>query len=133
MTLSTSCVLASASNNGLRTPDAPTSASTAVPPRAGFGAVATGWHASSTTAAATMAAARRLLRMSRHPDVGQGAHQEPRSEDPGRPVDLPLETAAGSIPSAESTVSAADRPAQSTGLRRLNEHSRHQEDGEDGL
>src|SRR3989442_3944712 len=92
-------VVASTSNSGLRTPGAPTKASTAVPPRAGLGAVATGWHPmTNATVAIAAAAARRLLEMSPHPYVGQRAHQEGNDQDPGRPVNLPFESAAGSIP-----------------------------------
>src|SRR5487761_161854 len=116
MTLSTSCVVASTSNRGLRTPGAPTSASTAVPPRAGFGAVATGWQPMSTTAASATAAASRLLRMCGQivgdPDVGDRTSEEGGDEDPRRPVDLTLEAAAGPIAPAEAAVAAADGAAK---------------------
>ncbi len=55
MTLSTSRVVSSCSNSGLSAPGVPTSASTAVPPFAGLGAVAIGWqaHRKSAASAAT--------------------------------------------------------------------------------
>src|SRR3977135_390508 len=116
MTLLMSRVVASTSNSGLRTPGAPTTASTAVPPRAGLGAVATGWQPMSTTAALAAAAAKRLTGMSRqpvgYPDARQGREKEGADEHPCRPVDLSLEAAAGPVPAAKPAVSAADRAAQ---------------------
>src|SRR5665213_4540556 len=103
MTLSMSRVVASTSNSGLRAPGAPTSASTAVPPRAGLGAVATGWQPMTMTAATTTAAARRLREMLSNPYVGDRADQERGDETPCRPVDLPLEPPAGSIPAGGSS------------------------------
>src|SRR5487761_659692 len=116
MTLSTSCVVASTSNRGLSTPGAPTNASTAVPPRAGFGAVATGWQPMSTTAASAVAAARRLSRMSSDPvgdpDIRDRADQERGDEDPRRPVDLALQPASRPITSANSPIAATDSATQ---------------------
>src|SRR6266571_4946988 len=105
MTLLTSRVLSLDSNSGLRTVAWPTSASTAVPPRAGFGTVATGWHPTSARAAANAAAAD--LRMPAHPDVGDRADEEAPDEDPRRPVDLPLEAAPCAVAAAQARVAAA--------------------------
>src|ERR1700682_5948667 len=113
MRLSTSRVLSTDSKRGLRTPAAPTSASTAVPPRAGFGTVATGWHPPSARATVASAAANsRLLEMGSHPDEGQRADQEGGGEHPGRPVDLALEPAAGVIPAAAPITATADGSAE---------------------
>src|ERR1700694_521623 len=112
MTLSMSRVVASTSNRGLRGPGAPTSASTAVPPRAGLGAVATGWQPMSATAAIATTAARRLPKMSLHPYVGQRADQECRDKDPRRPVDLAFQAAAGPVPAAHATIATANRAAK---------------------
>src|SRR5207245_6321156 len=102
MRLSTSRVLSFVSNSGLSTVGCPTSASTAVPPRAGFGTVATGWHAVSARAAATAATATTLrLEMSCHPDVGDGARKESHDQDPRRPVDLALQAAPRAVTAAE--------------------------------
>src|SRR3982074_3775034 len=101
MRLSTSRVLSTDSKSGLRMPAAPTSASTGVPPCAGSGTVATGWHpARARATAATAAVSSRLLEMGSHPDEGQRADQEGGGEHPRRPVDLALEPAAGAIPAA---------------------------------
>src|ERR1700682_1430794 len=101
MMLLTSRVLSTDSKSGLRTPAEPTSASTAVPPRAGFGTVATGWHPPSARATAAIAAVRsRLLEMGSHPDEGQRADQEGGGEHPRRPVDLALQAAARAVPAA---------------------------------
>src|SRR5260370_11998842 len=84
------------STSGLRTPGWPTSASTAVPPRAGLGTVATGWQAARASAAATAAVTRRLRElMGLDVREDDGAHQERGGKDPGRPVDLPLQPPAG--------------------------------------
>src|SRR5215472_11079236 len=112
MRLSTSRVLSLVSNRGLRMLADPTRASTAVPPRAGFGTVATGWHPASARTAANAAATRGLLEMSRHPDVGDRAHEKGRHEHPRRPVDLPLEPAAGAVAAAQPGVAATDRAAE---------------------
>src|SRR6266850_4664875 len=120
-------VVASTSNRGLRTPGAPTSASTAVPPRAGFGAVATGWQPMSATAASAAAAASRLTRMRsqpvRDPDVGHRADQEGGDENPGRPVDLALQAAARPVTPAQPSIAAADGAAQPRRLGRLYENA----------
>src|SRR5258708_32010829 len=98
MRLSTSRVLSTDSKSGLSTPAAPTSASTAGPPRAAFGTVATGWHPTrARTTAAAAAVNSRLREMGSHPDEGQRADQEGGGEHPGRPVDLALQPAAGAI------------------------------------
>src|SRR5579864_7900291 len=134
MTLSTSRVLSSVSNSGFNTVAEPTSASTAVPPRAGFGTVATGWHATSVNAAAKAAAVRRLREIM-CPHVGQGdrAHQERRRQDPRRPVDLALEPASSPIASAKAVPPAADRPSEARCLGGLDEHAGDQQDRKDGL
>src|SRR4029077_14747 len=136
MTLSTSRVLSTDSNSGFRTPAGPTSASTAVPPPAGFGTVATGWHDASTTNPTAASAAVRC----RLPEItgsqrgeDDRAHEESDHQDPGGPVDLALEAAARSIAAARSVAASADRPAKARGLRCLDEHARHQEDREHGL
>src|SRR5215472_19361664 len=113
MRLSMSVALAFASNSGLKTLAWPTSASIAVPPRAGFGTVATGWQPADTKTAASKAATRVLMDMSRHPDVGDGAHEEGADEHPRRPVDLALEATPRAVAAAEAGVAAADRPAES--------------------
>src|SRR6266849_1995029 len=105
MRLSTSRVLSLDSKSGLSTAACPTRASMAVPPRAGFGTVATGWQATSTRSAAN-AAIESLLEMRRHPNVGDRAHQEGDHEDPGGPVDLALEAAPGAITAAQPAVAA---------------------------
>src|ERR1700686_3255723 len=134
MRLSTSRVLSTVSNSGFRTPAAPTSASMAVPPRDGFGTVATGWHPTSTsTAAAPAAAMIRLREMGSHPDEGQRADQEGGDQPPGGPVDLALEATTGAITAAQPAVSSADRSTKARRLRRLDQHPRRQEEGEDGL
>src|ERR1700687_827455 len=106
MRLSTSRVLSTDSNRGLSTPAAPTNASTAVPPRAGFGTVATGWHPARARATAAPAAVNsRLLEMGSHPDEGQRAHEEGGAEHPRRPVDLALQPAAGAARGTAPTAS----------------------------
>src|SRR5260370_17506754 len=87
MRLSTSGVRWTASKSGLRTPAAPTSASTAVPPRAAFGTVATGWHPTrARTTAAAAAVNSRIREMGSHPDEGQRADQEGGGVHPARTV-----------------------------------------------
>src|SRR5579864_779857 len=113
MTLSTSRVLSSVSKSGFRTVAAPTRASTAVPPRAGFGTVATGWHATRVNAAAKAAAVRRLREiMCPHVRQYDRAHQERRRQHPGRPVDLALQPASCPVASAKAVPPAADRPSE---------------------
>src|SRR5579859_8044332 len=132
MTLSTSRVVSSCSNSGFSAPGAPTSASTAVPPRAALGTVAIGWHPARASAAKAMAA-RPLLQMSVHPDVGDRADQECGGDDPGGPVDLPLEAAACAVTAADAAVAAADRPSQARRLGGLHEHPGHQQDSQNDL
>src|SRR6266571_6434786 len=132
MRLSTSRVLSFDSKSGLSTSAWPTSASTAVPPRAGFGTVATGWHATSARSAAN-AASVSLDEMRRHPNVGHRADQEGRDEDPRGPVDLTLEAAPRAITSAQTVAAAANRPAETRRLGCLDQHSGDQEDRKDGL
>src|SRR6266513_4860168 len=136
MTRLTSRVLSLDSNSGLRTVAWPTSASTAVPPRAGFGTVATGWHPTSARAAANPATASlgTLPRgMPADPDVGDRADQEPCDEDPRGPVDLPLEAPPRAVAAAKARVPTADRAAEARGLRRLEQHPRREKHGEDRL
>src|SRR5216684_5916765 len=99
MTLSTSRVLSTDSKSGFSTPAAPTRASTAVPPRAGFGTVATGWHPTSATTTAASAAMRCRLPEITGSQRGEDdrAHEEGDDQDPCRPVDLALEAAAGPV------------------------------------
>src|ERR1700688_2311003 len=134
MRLSTSRVLSTVSNSGFSTPAAPTSASTAVPPPAGCGTVATGVQATSANTTAAIAAVTcRLLEMGSHPDEGQRADKEGGDEDPGRPVDLALQAATRAIPAAEPAVASADRSSEARCLRRLDEDARREEEGQDGL
>src|ERR1700680_2341243 len=114
MTLSTSLVLSTDSNSGFRTPAAPTSASPAVPPRAGFGTVATGWHpTSATTTAASAAVSDRLPEIAgSQRGKDDRAHEEGDDEDPGGPVDLALQAAARPIAAAGPGAAAADRSAK---------------------
>src|SRR6202165_2782206 len=134
MRLSTSRVLSTDSNRGCSTPAPPTRASTAVPPRAGFGTVATGWHPARARATAAPAAVNsRLLEMGSHPDEGQRADEEGGAEHPRRPVDLALEPAAGAIPAAAPIAATTNRSAEARGLWRLDEDARHQEDRKNGL
>src|SRR5205807_521661 len=130
MRLSTSRVLALVSNSGLSTDGWPTSASTAVPPRAGLGTVATGWHPASARTAANAATTRLPREMRRHPDVGYRADEERDDQDPRGPVNLALEAAPGAVPAAEPGVAAADRPAEARRLGCLNQHAGHEEDRE---
>src|ERR1700686_3855677 len=113
MTLSTSLVLSTDSKSGLRTPAAPTSASTAVPPRAGFGTVATGWQPRRTTTAASAAVSRRLSEITgSQRGEDDRTHEEGNDQDPGRPVDLALQAAACPIPAAAPVAATADRAAE---------------------
>src|SRR5437667_9331903 len=127
MRLSTSRVLSFVSKSGLSTVACPTRASTAVPPRAGFGTVATGWHPASARAAANAAAISDLLEMSRHPDIGDRADEKGADQDPRRPVDLAFETASRAVSAAQSRVPAANRPAEAGRFRRLDQNPRHQQ------
>src|SRR3989442_15401337 len=112
MTLSTSRGLSHSPKRGLRTPARPASASTAVPPRAGLGAVATGTQLANATAINAVAPARNLLGMCRHPDVGDRTDEEGRGQHPCGPVDLALEAATCAVPTAQSVAAAADRATQ---------------------
>src|SRR5438477_12142827 len=106
MRLSTSRVLSFVSNSGLSTVGCPTRASTAVPPRAGFGTVATGWHATSARATANAAARSLLRKMRYHPDVGHRADQERHDQDSCRAVDIARDNATSAVGTAHA-VSAA--------------------------
>src|SRR5450631_2181127 len=130
MTLSTSRVLSTVSKSGFRTPAAPTRASTAVPPRAGFGTVATGWHPTSANNPAAAAAVSSRLLMRGHPDIGKRADQESDHEHPRGPVDLALQAATGTIPAAAAIAASADRASEARGFRRLDEHAAHEEERE---
>src|ERR1700674_798401 len=99
MTLSTSRVLSTDSNSGFRTPAAPTRASTAVPPRAGLGTGATGWHPTRATVTAAIAAMSRRL-----PEITGSqrcehdrADEESDDQDPRGPVDLALQAPTGAV------------------------------------
>src|ERR1700687_604036 len=111
MTLSTSLVLSTASNSGFKTPAEPTSASTAVPPRAGFGTVATGWHpTSATTTAASAAVSDRLPEITgSQRGKDDRAHEEGDDQDPGGPVNLALQAAARAIATSRPVAAAAGR------------------------
>src|SRR5258707_8502238 len=134
MRLSMSRAESLTSNSGLRTPGWPTSASTAVPPRAGLGTVATGWQAARASAAATAAVTRRLRElMGLDVREDDGAHQERGGKDPGRPVDLPLQPAAGAVPPAPPIATPADGAAPTRGPRRLDEDAGGQQDRQHDL
>src|SRR4029077_20555068 len=135
MTLSTSRALSSASNSGLSAPAWPTSASTAVPPRAGLGTVATGWHATRVNVAAIAATKACRLRevMRLYVSEDDRADQEGGGQDPRRPVDLSLEAATGAVTAAKPVATTADGAAQPGGLGGLDEHAGHQEPREDHL
>src|SRR5713226_4127555 len=133
MTLSTSRVLSTVSKSGFSTLAPPTNASTAVPPRAGLGTVATGWHPISTSTSAAAPVANRLREMRSHPDERERADQEGGDQHPGGPVDLALEATAGAIPTARSVAAPADCPPKSRCLGRLDQHAGHEKDREDGL
>src|SRR5438552_18565477 len=107
MRLSTSRVLSFVSNSGLSTVGCPTRASTAVPPRAGFGTVATGWHATRARAAANAAAKRLRREMRRHRDVRGGADQETDDQDRRRPAGRALEAAPRASTAARTAPAAA--------------------------
>src|SRR5438093_2037244 len=136
ITLSTSRVVSSCSNSGLRGPGEPTSASTAVPPFAGLGSVAMGWQAATASTATRPSAApatrvkRKTLLELRHPDVGDRADEEGEYDDPGGPVDLTLEAAARPITATEAVAPTSDRPAQTRCLGSLNEHPGRQQERE---
>src|SRR6266581_2680017 len=129
MALSTSRALSSPSNRGLSTPAWPTSASTAVPPRAGLGTVATGWQATRASAAAIAAARTCRLRevMRLYVREDDRADQEGRREHPGRPVDLSLQPATGAVAAAQPVAATADGAAQPRGLGCLYKHACHQQ------
>src|SRR5207247_6792636 len=110
----------------------PTSASIAVPPFAGLGTVATGWHPAIASTAAKAAAAR-LREMRYHPDVGDRADQECGHDDPRRPVDLALEAAPAPISAHDAVAAAADRAAESRRLRGLDRNPGLEEQGKPGL
>src|SRR6266699_2177488 len=136
ITLLTSRVVSSCSNSGFRGPGDPTSASTAVPPFAGFGSVAMGWQAATASTARRPSAAparrvkRRPLLELRHPDVGDRADEESEGHDPGGPVDLTLQAAARPISTTQAVAPTTDRPAQPRGLGSLHEHPGRQKDSE---
>src|SRR5438477_11608567 len=98
MRLSTSRVLALVSNSGLSTDGWPTSASTAVPPRAGLGTVATGWHPASASTAANAATTRLPREMRLHPDVAYRADEERDDQDPRGPAHLTPESPPRPLP-----------------------------------
>src|ERR1700694_4246529 len=114
MTLSTSLVLSTDSKSGFRTPAEPTSASRAVPPRAGFGTVATGWHpTSATTTAASAAVSDRLPEITgSQRGKDDRAHEEGDEQDPGGPGNLALQAAARPVPAAGPVTAASDRSAE---------------------
>src|SRR6267142_1780307 len=133
MTLSTSRVLSTVSKRGFSTLAPPTNASTAVPPRAGLGTVATGWHPINTRTSAAAPAEARLSEMRSHPDECERADQEGGDQHPRGPVDLALETPAGAIPAASSVAASADGPPEARCLGRLDQHAGHEKDREDRL
>src|SRR6202158_5065029 len=114
MTLSTSLVLSTASNSGFKTPAEPTSASTAVPPRAGFGTGATGGPpTSATTTAASAAVSDRLPEITgSQRGKDDRAHEEGDDQDPGGPVNLALQAAARPVSAAGPVTAPPTRPAE---------------------
>src|SRR5438128_2561176 len=120
-------------NAGPGTVGCRTRAPTAVPPRAGFGTVATGWHATSARATANAAARSLLRKMRYHPDVGHRADQERHDQDPCRPVDLALETATRAVATAQPITAAADGAAKTRRLGRLDQDARGEKHGEHSL
>src|ERR1700682_3327770 len=135
MTLSTSRVLSTDSKSGFSTPADPTSASTAVPPRAGLGTVATGWHATSATATAAVAAMSRRLPEITGSQRGEDDRADEEGDDkhPRGPVDLALQAAAGAVSAAVPVPPSADSSAKARRLGRLDQDARHQQEREDGL
>src|SRR5882672_271434 len=133
MTLSTSRVLSTDSKSGLSTFAPPTNASTAVPPRAGLGTVATGWHPINTSTSTAAPVESRLREMRSHPDERERADQEGGDQHPGGPVDLALETSAGAIATTGSVAASADGSPEARSLGRLDQHAGHQKNREDGL
>src|ERR1700686_156027 len=135
MTLSTSLVLSTASKSGFRTPAGPTSASTAVPPRAGFGTVATGWHPTTAPTPAAMTAVSDRLPEITGSQRGEDdrAHQEGDDQHPGGPIYLALQAPSRAGTAPGPVAAAADRSAESSRFRRLDQDARHQEDRKHGL
>src|SRR5258708_23623248 len=115
--------------SGLSTPAPPTSAATAVRPRAAFATVATGWPPTrARTTAAAAAVNSRLREMGSHPDEGQRADQEGGGEHPGRPVDLALQPAAGAITPPPPLPASPPPSPQAPRLWRLDHDSRPPDD-----
>src|ERR1700686_1672790 len=135
MTLSTSLGLSTASKSGFKTPAGPTSASTGVPPRAGFGTVATGWDPTtpSTTAASTAVSDRLPEIAGSQRGEDDRAHQEGDDQHPGGPVDLALQAPARAVAAPGPVAAAADRSAEASRFRRPDQDARHQEDLKHGL
>src|SRR5438132_6267926 len=138
MTLSTSRVVSSCSKRGFSAPGVPTRASTAVPPLAGLGTVAIGWQAATASTARATAASRAaalvlLAEVLPDPDVGNGADEERGDDDPGGPVDLPLQAPPRAVATTKPVASAADGPTQPRRLGSLYQDARHQQDGEHHL
>src|SRR2546430_16794266 len=98
---------------------------TGVPPGAGFGTAAPGWHPQTASTAANAAGKSLLRKMRYHPDVGDRADKKRSHQDPAGPVDLALQAAPRAVATAESVAAAADGAAEAPCLRRLDQQAGH--------
>src|SRR5262245_21180158 len=142
MRLSMSFSFASCSNRGLSGPVVPATASTTWPPGTGpleMGSIAgSALQPASRTAATAMSAGLVSIRLTSldvllEPDVRDGDDEERGRQHPGGVVELALEAAPGAVPAPQPAVAPSDGPSQSGCLGRLQQHSRHQQDGDDHL
>src|SRR5207253_7037268 len=85
------------------------------------------------TAASRAAALLLLAEVLPDPDVGNRADEERGDDDPGGPVDLPLQTPPRAVATTKPVASAADGPTQPRRLGSLYQDARHQQDGEHHL
>src|SRR5262245_6956098 len=133
-----SLALSSCSKSGLSGPGEPEIASTTWPPGTGpvramgSGRLTLQPVIRKRTARASgppLRCGRRTLLVSLEPDVSDGRDEEDSGQHPGRVVELALQAAPGAVAPTEPAVSASNGPPQSGRFRRLEQHSRHQEDG----
>src|SRR5262245_45378464 len=132
-----SLALSSCSKSGLRGPGEPEIASTTWPPGTGP-VLAMGSERlmpqpvtrkrAARTSGPPLRCWRRTLLVGLEPDVGGGRDEEDSGQHPGGVVELALEAAPGAVAPAQPAVAASDGPPQSGCFRRLEQHSRHQED-----